>query len=72
MAGTLSVGGYMIALWAMTYLTIAEVVAVRETSVLFGAVLGAYVLKEALATRRIVAAFLVVIGVMVLAFSPGG
>jgi drug/metabolite transporter (DMT)-like permease len=72
MAGTLSVGGYMIALWAMTYLTIAEVVAVRETSVLFGAVLGAYILKEALATRRIVAALLVVIGVMVLAFSPGG
>ncbi len=65
-AGVLSVGGYLIALWAMSVATIAAVVAVRETSALFGALIGAVVFKEALATRRIMAAILVVVGIALL------
>jgi drug/metabolite transporter (DMT)-like permease len=66
-AGVLSVGGYMIALWAMTHASIAGVVALRETSALFGALIGAYFMKEGFGTRRIMAAALVVIGIVVYA-----
>lgn len=41
-----TLGAYGIALWAMTHAPIALVAAVRETSVLFAAVLGALVLRE--------------------------
>jgi drug/metabolite transporter (DMT)-like permease len=66
-AGVLSVGGYAIALWAMTQASIAGVVALRETSALFGALIGAYVLKEGFGARRIMAACLVVVGIVVYA-----
>jgi drug/metabolite transporter (DMT)-like permease len=66
-AGVLSVGGYMIALWAMTHASIAGVVALRETSALFGALIGAYVMKEGFGARRIAAAALVVVGIVVYA-----
>jgi drug/metabolite transporter (DMT)-like permease len=66
-AGVLSVGGYAIALWAMTHASIAGVVALRETSALFGALIGAYVLKEGFSGRRIMAACLVVVGIVVYA-----
>ncbi len=65
-AGVLSTGGYMIALWAMSVATIAAVVAMRETSALFGALIGAFVFKEALVTKRIFSAALVVLGIAVL------
>ncbi len=41
-----TVGAYGIAIWAMTRAPIALVAALRETSVLFAAVLGAVVLRE--------------------------
>jgi drug/metabolite transporter (DMT)-like permease len=66
-AGVLSVGGYMIALWAMTHASIAGVVALRETSALFGALIGAYFMKEGFGARRVLAAALVVIGIAVYA-----
>ncbi len=68
-AGLLSAGGYMAALWAMTEAPIAPVAALRETSVLFAALLGAVVLKEKLAGRRIVAALFVVAGVVLVRMS---
>jgi uncharacterized membrane protein len=43
-----------------------QVVALRETSVIFGAIIGAYVLKEGLGPRRIMSAALVAIGVILL------
>jgi drug/metabolite transporter (DMT)-like permease len=67
-AGVLSVGGFLIALWAMSVATIAAVVAVRETSALFGALIGAWVFKEGFAVKRVVAAALVVAGIGVLVF----
>jgi drug/metabolite transporter (DMT)-like permease len=65
-AGLLSVTGYGIALWAMSILAMAPVVALRETSVVFAAVIGSIVLREGFAARRITAAVAVLIGAILL------
>ncbi len=60
--GALQFGSYGIAIWAMTMAPIAIVAALRETSVLFGAVIAVVFLKEPLRASRIVAAFVIVAG----------
>ena len=60
--GALQLGSYGIAIWAMTVAPIAIVAALRETSVLFGAVIAVVVLREPLRAIRIVAALLIVAG----------
>jgi len=60
--GAMSCGSYTIAIWAMTVAPIPLVAAVRETSVLFGAVIAVVFLKEPLRLNRILAAVLIVIG----------
>jgi drug/metabolite transporter (DMT)-like permease len=67
LAGVLSVGGYMVALWAMTRNAIGPIVALRETSVVFAAIIGSIVLKEGFAKKRIGAAVVVAIGVVLMA-----
>jgi drug/metabolite transporter (DMT)-like permease len=62
-AGVLSAGGYAVALWAMNQAPIALVAALRETSVVFAAVLGTLVLGEPFGRRRIIAAALVAAGI---------
>lgn len=62
LTGVLSAGGYAVALWAMTEAPIALVAALRETAVLFGAVIGAVLLREPFGRRRIAAAILVALG----------
>jgi drug/metabolite transporter (DMT)-like permease len=65
-----SVGSYAIALWAMTRAPVAVVAALRETSVLFAAVLAAVWLREGFGLLRALGTVLVVAGVMALrAFS---
>jgi drug/metabolite transporter (DMT)-like permease len=64
--GTFSVAAYAIALWAMTRAPIAAVAALRETSVIFAAVLGAWFLKESFGRARIVGAASVVLGIVCL------
>ena len=61
-----SLGSYGIALWAMTRAPVATVAALRETSVLFAVLLGAWFLKEAFTPRRVVGACVIVAGVMAL------
>jgi phosphonate utilization associated putative membrane protein len=61
-----SVGSYAIALWAMTVAPMALVAALRETSVLFAAILGAWFLKEHWTPNRVLGTVSVVGGVMVL------
>jgi drug/metabolite transporter (DMT)-like permease len=68
-AGILSVGGYSIALWAMTKNTIGTIVALRETSVIFAALIGSIFLGEGFAVKRIIAATLVAAGVILIAWS---
>ncbi|PIB63925.1 EamA family transporter [Pseudomonas sp. 2995-3] len=63
-AGT--VASYGLALWAMTHAPIATVSALRETSILFGVVISAWVLKEHLTQARIIAAGIIAVGAMVL------
>jgi drug/metabolite transporter (DMT)-like permease len=64
--GALQVGSYGIAIWAMTVAPIALVAALRETSVLFGAILAVAFLKEPLLAPRIVAALLIVAGLVLI------
>jgi phosphonate utilization associated putative membrane protein len=61
-----SLGSYGIALWAMTRAPVATVAAIRETSVLFAALLGTWFLKETLTVRRAVGTAAIVAGVMAL------
>jgi len=61
-----SFGAYGIALWAMTRAPVATVAALRETSVLFAAILGSWFLKEAFTVRRAIGTGIIVAGVMAL------
>jgi drug/metabolite transporter (DMT)-like permease len=65
LGGAFSLGSYAIALWAMTRAPVAAVAAVRETSIVFGMVLGALVLHEHVTWVRALAAFAVTLGVWV-------
>jgi drug/metabolite transporter (DMT)-like permease len=60
--GTLQLGSYGIAIWAMTVAPIAIVAALRETSVLFGALIAIMFLKEPLRVGRVAAALMIVAG----------
>jgi drug/metabolite transporter (DMT)-like permease len=64
--GTLSLAAYWIAIWAMTKAPIALVAALRETSVLFAAVIAVVVLKEPLQRPRIIAAVMIVAGLVLI------
>lgn len=66
-AGALSVLAYGLVLWAQTRGALAPIAALRETSVIFGAVLGTIVLREGFGPRRIAAAVLVTVGIVLLA-----
>ena len=61
-----SLGSYGIALWAMTRAPVAPVAALRETSVLFAAILGTWLLKEKFTPRRALGTCVIVAGVMAL------
>ena len=67
LAGLMSVVGFVAFLIAAKVLPLGPTTALRETSVIFGALIGTLVLKEGFGLRRIVAATLVVAGIAVLA-----
>lgn len=69
-AGLLGSVSYGAALWAFTLTEAANVTALRETSVVFGAIFGAVFLKEAFGPRRIAAASVLALGLMLLEFAP--
>jgi drug/metabolite transporter (DMT)-like permease len=62
----MSAAAYGIAIWAMTVAPIPLVAAVRETSVLFGAAIAVIILKEPLRANRVVAAVLIVAGLVLI------
>jgi drug/metabolite transporter (DMT)-like permease len=64
--GALQALSYGIVLWAMTLAPIAIVAGLRETSVLFGAVIAVLVLKEPFRAVRILAAALIVCGLVLI------
>ncbi|HEY0885619.1 MAG TPA: EamA family transporter [Ramlibacter sp.] len=61
-----SMASYGIALWAMTRAPVATVAALRETSVLFAALLGTWLLKEAFTAQRAAGTALILAGVAAL------
>ncbi|HBQ6037400.1 TPA: hypothetical protein L7649_001946 [Klebsiella pneumoniae subsp. pneumoniae] len=62
----LGIGVICLALWAMTQAPLAVVAALRETSILFGALIAFIVLKEQLMPLRIVAACGIAAGAILL------
>src|SRR6185312_6959133 len=64
--GALQVLSYGIAIWAMTVAPIAIVATLRETSVLFGAAIAVAVLREPLRAARVLAACLIVCGLVLI------
>ena len=65
-AGAISALAYGIVIWAMSVAPMAQVVALRETSVIMAAALGALFLKEPFGRRRVAAAAVVVAGAVLL------
>jgi phosphonate utilization associated putative membrane protein len=68
LGGGASIGSYTIALWAMTLAPVASVAALRETSVLFAALIGTWLLKERFGVQRAVGTAVIAGGVMALRF----
>lgn len=62
-AGVISLLGYYIIIWAVSRGAMAPVAALRETGVIFAALIGSLVLKEPFGARRIFAAVCVAAGV---------
>jgi drug/metabolite transporter (DMT)-like permease len=67
LAGVVSVVAYSLVLWAQTRAPLAEVAALRETSVISAAVIGAVFLRERFGLRRLAAATLVAAGIVLIA-----
>lgn len=64
--GAVAATAYSIVIWAMSIAPMAQVVALRETSVLIAAGIGALILKEGFGRQRIAAAAIVVGGAALL------
>jgi drug/metabolite transporter (DMT)-like permease len=64
--GAFSLAAYGIVLWAMTRAPVAAVAALRETSVLFAALIGSLWLKEGFGLPRLAGAVSVVLGIAAL------
>ena len=67
--GVVSVVAYGLVLWAQTRGALAPIAALRETSIIFGAVIGALFLGERLGLKRALAAAVIAAGIVLLNFS---
>jgi len=67
--GILAPLAYMLVLTTMVFTPVSYVAPVREISILIGAVMGAYLLKEGFGKRRIIASITMFIGVVIVALS---
>ena len=65
-AGVLSVVAYGLVLWAQTQGALAPIAALRETSVIFGAIIGALAFREPFGRVRVAATVIVVAGILLL------
>jgi drug/metabolite transporter (DMT)-like permease len=64
--GAIAALGYGIAIWALSQGPMAHVAALRETSVLFGALMGTMLLGEPFGPRRVAAAAVIVSGLVLM------
>ena len=67
--GVISFLGYGLVLWAQTFAPIAQVTALRETSVVWGALIAFFILGERLGVRRWLGAAIVALGAGLIAFA---
>jgi drug/metabolite transporter (DMT)-like permease len=63
LGAALSVGAYGLVLWAQTKATLAPIAALRESSIIVGAAIGAMFFRERFGAGRMVAAALLVMGI---------
>jgi drug/metabolite transporter (DMT)-like permease len=64
--GFISIAAYWLVIWAMSITPLGPVAALRETSVVFGALISGLILKEGLGWRAVAAAGVVATGVIML------
>jgi drug/metabolite transporter (DMT)-like permease len=64
--GVVSMAAYGLVLWAQTRGTLAAIAALRETSIIFGAIIGAIFFGERFGPRRAFAAAIVVAGIILI------
>ncbi|MCV7171001.1 MULTISPECIES: DMT family transporter [Mycolicibacterium] len=67
--GVISLTAYTIVLWAQTSGALAPIAALRETSIVFGALIGAWFLDEKMGARRAIAAGVVLAGVLLISLT---
>ncbi|MDZ4799043.1 MAG: DMT family transporter [Bryobacteraceae bacterium] len=70
LGGVLGVLTYGLALYALSLGSLVEIAALRETSVVFAALIGAFLLKESFGTLRATATVLVMVAIMTIKISP--
>jgi drug/metabolite transporter (DMT)-like permease len=66
LAGLLSMLAYGVVLWAQTRAPLAEVAAIRETSVVFAAAIGVTAFGEGFGRRRVAAAVVIAAGIVLI------
>lgn len=66
LGGVLSVTAYGLVLWAQTQAALAPIAALRESSIIVGAAIGAVVFKERFGAPRVAAAGLMVVGIVLM------
>lgn len=68
--GVFSLAAYTLVIWALSLGAMAPIAALRETSVIFVALIGAFYMRESFGLYRILAATLVAAGVVLLNLPP--
>jgi drug/metabolite transporter (DMT)-like permease len=68
--GVISLAAYGAVIWAVTLGPMGPVSALRETSVVFAALIGRYVLSETLTVRRLGACAVIALGAICLGYHP--
>lgn len=66
LGGVVAALGYGIAIWALSLGAMANVAALRETSVLFAALMGTLLLGEKFGAKRVMAALVIVAGLLLM------
>ena len=64
--GFLMRGGYLLVLLAMSIAPVSYILALRQVSVVFGAIMGVIFLKESYGRVRIIGSIIIFIGVFIL------
>jgi drug/metabolite transporter (DMT)-like permease len=70
LAGVMQVGSYWMIIWAMALAPLGMVSALRETSVLFAALISTFILKEGFGVWRFVSAGMIACGIVLTRYKP--